>query len=292
MPTPSRSVRVRLATAVLAAAASLGLVAATPATTAAEPTVRYVALGDSFSAGSGISPLDPSVTPLCARSLRNYPHVLAATLAPDTFTDATCGGAQTNDFTRSQYLGVPAQLDRLAKDTTLVTLTIGGNDNGTFVGAIAACGSAGMLTLGLGSPCKDLYGDRFVNDVVNKTGPAVRAALAAIRDKAPRAKVYIVGYPWLLPPTKGCFLTMPIARGDVPYLRTLQATLNDVIRQAAADTSTTYVDLSVVSEGHDACQKVGTRWVEPAFWGTNFVPVHPNALGEQKMADAVLAARH
>jgi lysophospholipase L1-like esterase len=40
----------------------------------------------------------------------------------------------------------------------------------------------------------------------------------------------------------------------------------------------------------DACQKIDTRWVEPAFWGTNFVPVHPNALGDQKMAEAVLAA--
>ena len=42
-----------------------------------------------------------------------------------------------------------------------------------------------------------------------------------------------------------------------------------------------------VSNGHDACQPIGTRWVEPVLAGTNPVIVHPNALGEQKMAEQV-----
>lgn len=276
--------------ALLAVVATVGLITtAADSVAASQPTSPYVALGDSYSAGSGISPLDPTVTPLCIRTTRNYPHLVADALGTESFTDVTCGGAQTTDFFTAQYPGLTSpQLDAVTKDTKLVTLSIGGNDNGTFVNLILACGSAGTATLGFGSPCKDLYGDSFKNDVLTKTAPAVREALAAIRAKAPSARILVVGYPWIMPHTGYCFATMPIAKGDVPYVNDVEATLNGVIEQAAVDTGATFVDLSEVSLGHDACQPIGTRWVEPAYWGTNFVPVHPNALGEAKMAEQVL----
>jgi hypothetical protein len=87
-----------------------------------------------------------------------------------------------------------------------------------------------------------------------------------------------------MPKTVGCFDKMPIATGDVPYVRGIQATLNDAVRRAAAATGTTYVNLNTVSNGHDACQPIGVRWIEPVLQGTNPVIVHPNALGESKMA--------
>jgi hypothetical protein len=77
---------------------------------------------------------------------------------------------------------------------------------------------------------------------------------------------------------------MPVATGDVPYVRDIQATLNDAVSRAAAVTNTTYVDFTTVSEGHDACQRLGVRWIEPAVGGTNPVIVHPNELGESQMA--------
>jgi hypothetical protein len=77
---------------------------------------------------------------------------------------------------------------------------------------------------------------------------------------------------------------MPVAEGDVPYVRGIQATLNDAVKRAAAATGSIYVDMNTVSEGHDACQPIGTRWIEPVLQGTNAVVVHPNALGEQQMA--------
>ena len=54
--------------------------------------------------------------------------------------------------------------------------------------------------------------------------------------KAPKAKVAILSYPWIMPATVGCFDKMPIATGDVPYVRGIQATLNDAVRRAAAAT--------------------------------------------------------
>ncbi len=275
-----RTLATLLATAVAVGAATLPT--GSPSV-AAEAPLRYVALGDSYSAASGVLPPDPTAPPSCLRSIRNYPHVVAAATGA-RLTDVTCGAAQTKDYFTSQSPGVAPQLDALSADTQLVTMTIGGNDNNTFISSIVSCGAAGASTLGQGSPCQDRYGSSFADDIKSKTYPALVRALQAVRAKSPQARVAILGYPWILPRTTGCFDKMPVATGDVPYLRGIQATLNDAVRRAAAATGATYVDLSQVSEGHDACQPIGVRWVEPVLQGTNPVVVHPNALGESAMA--------
>ncbi len=71
----------------------------------------------------------------------------------------------------------------------------------------------------------------------------------------------------------------------MPYLRGIQAHLNQVVERAAKETGVTFVDFSGVSEGHDACKPAGTRWIEPLLFGNSLVPVHPNALGERRMAE-------
>jgi hypothetical protein len=85
---------------------------------------------------------------------------------------------------------------------------------------------------------------------------------------------------------------MTVAEGDVPYVHGIQATLNDAVQRAAKATGATYVDMNTVSTGHDACQPIGTRWVEPVLQGTNPVVVHPNALGEQQMAAQAMRVLH
>ncbi len=261
-------------------AAILGL---TLAAQAAASPLRYVALGDSYSAASGVLPPDLFAPPECARSVRNYPHVIAMATASQ-LKDVTCGAAETSHFFESQYPGVPPQLDAVKEDTQLVTMTIGGNDSGVFIDTIVACGTAGLSTLGQGSPCKDRYGSSFEDTIRTTTYPSLVKSLTAVRAKAPAARVAILGYPWIMPASGGCFDKMPVAEGDVPYVRGIQATLNDAIQRAAAATGSTYIDLNLVSNGHDACQPLGVRWVEPVLQGTNPVIVHPNALGETEMA--------
>jgi lysophospholipase L1-like esterase len=288
MPIRATSRPWRLAVLAVAAALTGGLALAAPARASAGAPLNYVAMGDSYSAGSGVLPLDLSAPLECARSTANYPHDLAARTGA-RLTDVTCGGAETGDFAGSQYPGVAPQLNALSSSTDLVTMTIGGNDNSTFVDAILACGSAGVLTLGLGHPCTSLYGSSFDKSIDSTTYPALVAALTAVKAKAPNARVAIVGYPWIVPATAvpGCFAKLPIASGDIPYLRELEGHLNAAVQRAAQATGATYVDMSAVSNGHDACQPTGTRWIEPLLFGSNYVPVHPNALGESRMADQV-----
>ncbi len=275
----------------LAAAVTTGLVTTAPASTATgggSTGPAYVALGDSYSAASGVLPLSPTAPPSCLRSTRNYPQVIAArTTTP--VRDVTCGAAETKDFRESQGPGVAPQLDAVSRSTELVTMTIGGNDSGVFIGAISKCGAAGISTAGRGNPCQRRYGSSFEDTIRTTTYPALVRALNDVRAKAPDARVAILGYPWIVPSSGRCFPQLPVADGDVPYLRSLQATLNDAVARAAAATGATYVDLNGVSEGHDACKPIGTRWVEPVVGTTNPVIVHPNALGERKMAEQTIA---
>lgn len=270
----------RLAACVLAAL--VGLLVGAPSSQAAGP-LRYVALGDSYSAASGVLPPDPAAPPQCLRSTSNYPHVIAAATGA-RLTDVTCGGADTDDYFEPQYDGVAPQLDAVTRDAQLVTMTIGGNDSSVFINSIVQCGAAGVSTAGQGSPCKDRYGSSFQDTIRTTTYPALVRALRAVQAAAPDAEVAILGYPWIMPERGGCFDRMPVAEGDVPYLRGIQATLNDAVRRAAAATGATYVNMNRVSDGHDACQPIGVRWVEPVLQGTNAVVVHPNALGESRMA--------
>jgi lysophospholipase L1-like esterase len=274
----------RLAVPVLAVlAVVLGLAAPASATPRPPAPLDYVALGDSYSAASGVLPPDPTAAPQCLRSTRNYPHLLAAQVGA-VLTDVTCGGADTTHFATAQYPGVAPQLQALSRETDLVTMTIGGNDSGVFIDSILSCGAAGLTTLGQGSPCADRYGSSFEDTVRSTTHPALVQALRAVRQAAPHARVAILGYPSILPASGGCFPQMPVASGDIAYLNSLQATLNDAVRRAAAQTGVTYVDMTGPSQGHDACQPIGVRWIEPVLAGTNPVIVHPNALGEQAMA--------
>ncbi|MFJ4616928.1 SGNH/GDSL hydrolase family protein [Streptomyces sp. NPDC088812] len=271
-----------------AAAGALALTLTGAQAQAATP-LDYVALGDSYSAGSGVLPIDTSNL-LCLRSTVNYPHVIASRTGAH-LKDVTCGAAETKHFTQAQYPGVAPQVNALDAGTDLVTLTIGGNDNGTFINAVTACATAGVLSGGKGSPCEDANGTTFDDQIDTNTYPALKAALASVRAKAPNARVAVLGYPWIMPATAApsCFAKLPVASGDVPYLRALQDHLNAVVQRAAEEAGAVYVDFARSSDGHDACAAAGTRWIEPLLFGTSVVPVHPNAFGEKRMAEEAIA---
>jgi hypothetical protein len=51
-----------------------------------------------------------------------------------------------------------------------------------------------------------------------------------------------------------------------------------------------YADTYRPSEGHDACSAPPSRWIEPLIPDATAAPLHPNAVGEQGMANAIVAA--
>lgn len=282
----------RRALVLLAALAAL----AVPAAAAAAPS--YVALGDSYAAGPGI-PLQ--IAPYgCAKSDHNYAHLARPGLGQPVFRDPTCSGAETEDMTQMQGVTPgpnPPQFNSLDAETSIVTLTIGGNDIG-FSSIAEDCFSltpAGSPTAPGGSPCKDRYTNADGSDEVTRriaeTAPKVAAVLQGIHTRSPAARVYVVNYSAILPHEGGgCWPQLPLAEGDVPWLRSKQEELNQMLTTQAAANAATVVDIYSASRGHDACQLPSVRWVEPATPSSPAAPVHPNIWGMEAAAGLLVTA--
>jgi lysophospholipase L1-like esterase len=278
----------RLSRALLLAAALLTALLALAAGTAR--AANYVALGDSYAAG----PLIPNpVLPLgCLKSDHNYPHLAAPSIGL-TLRDASCSGARTDHMTNPQNVDPdgpnPPQLNSLDATTTVVSLTIGGNDIG-FSEVAQSCITVNPFS----TPCKNKYasgGNDQLAARIAATAPKVAAVLQGIKSRAPLAKIYVVNYPAIFPETGfGCWPQMPIGFGDVPYLRSTQQNLNAMLATQAAAAGATLVNWYGASIGHDACKGSSTRWVEPLLPGELASPIHPNKAGMQGGANALLAA--
>jgi lysophospholipase L1-like esterase len=278
---------------VLVATAGL-LTAFLPGAAGASSGPRYVALGDSYTAG----PLIPQQTGRpagCARSNHNYPSLVAAAVAAASFTDVSCQGAATVNMTQPESVPLgtnPPQLNALTTGTSLVTLQISGNDI-NFLDIVINCTTL-SFTDPFGAPCKAHYtagGTDQLKQAIAATAPKVGAVLHAIHRRAPHARVLLVGYPVILPNSgDGCWPAVPIAYGDVPYLRGVEAELNQMLASEAAGHRATFVNTYTGSIGHDVCEPPGTEWVEGLIPVAPAAPFHPNAAGEKAMAKRVEAA--
>ncbi|MGN6558807.1 MAG: SGNH/GDSL hydrolase family protein [Solirubrobacterales bacterium] len=268
----------------------LALAALAGAMAAGARAANYVALGDSYAAG----PLIPNpVLPLgCLKSDHNYPHLAAPGIGL-TLRDASCSGATTVDMTNPQNVEIdgpnPPQFNSLDANTTVVSLTIGGNDIG-FSEVAESC-----ITLNpFSHPCLDKYDAGGVDQLkarIEATAPKVAAVLQGIHARSPAAKIYVVNYPAIFPETGlGCWPQMPIGFSDVPYLRSTEQRLDSMLATQAAANGATLVNWYNASIGHDACKGSSTRWVEPLVPGELAAPLHPNQAGMTGAANALLAA--
>ncbi len=251
-------------------------------------TGRYVALGDSYTA-SPRTGKNVGTPPGCDRSDDNYPRLVSADLKPAEFADVSCSGATTANMSGAQKTGNgsnPPQLDAVTAKTTLVTLGIGGNDIG-FLSLASSCATAHRSS----SPCKDKMtagGHDQLAERIDATAPKVGAVLDRIHKQAPKAKVVVVGYPSVLPDGDGCWPVLPIGAGDVAYFRGALGKLNKMLEDQADAHEAGYADTATPGKGHDVCTASDTRWVEGVVAGLHGTPLHPNARGEQGMAEAVL----
>ena len=260
----------------------------------------YVALGDSYAAGLDI-PDQTGATAGCGQSSSSYPFLVARSLRLK-LTDMSCSSATITALTAAEPTGDgtnPAQLSVLSAGTALVTLGIGGNDVG-WVAVITRCAEMDLvpvLTSGdttSDTPCQDYYTSGGTNQIqrrIQSVAGQLAQALTQIRQRAPRARVYVVGYPDLLPAAGGaCGDALGITAGDIDFLNNEELLLNGMLRQVAQAAGDGYIDTYTSSEGHNACAAPANRWIEPLIPDAAAAPLHPNAVGEQGMADAVIGA--
>ena len=250
-------------------------------------SVPYVSLGDSFTSGPFILPPAFGAPLDCLQSARDYSHLSAAARGL-SLTDVSCSGATTSNFSTAQYSDQPPQFNALSSATQVVSVGIGGNDNGLFLNTLITCG-AEDLVFPFGTPCKSTYGHKLAEEIV-ADGPVIGAALAHIHAVSPSAKVFVVSYPDILPQSGNCWPTVPLTTGDTAYLNGVEKELNAMLSSEASSNGSTYVDTFTPSIGHDACKSLSTRWVEPVLPESDAFSVHPNEKGMAEVAKLLEAA--
>jgi hypothetical protein len=270
--------RLRVRPTLCVAALVAALMAACTATPSlAGAATSYVSLGDSYTSGPLILPPAPGAPLDCLQSARNYPHLTAAALGL-SLRDVSCAGATTENLTSTaQYPDQPPQLDALSSSTQVVSVGIGGNDNGLFLDTLVTCGAVD-LAFPFGTPCKDTYGNKLAEEIA-ADGPVIGAALQQIHVISPSAKVFVVGYPDILPQSGNCWPTVPLTTGDVAYLNGVEQELNAMLRSEAVTHGATYLDTYTPSIGHDACKSLSVRYIEPVLPQSDAFSVHPNERG-------------
>ncbi|HEV3045838.1 MAG TPA: SGNH/GDSL hydrolase family protein [Solirubrobacteraceae bacterium] len=245
---------------------------------------KYVAMGDSYTAAPGVQP-QQTTSPgrECGRSEANYPHLVAAALKL-SLTDVSCGGAKTEDFFVEQLPGQLPQFDALSAETEIVTVGMGGNDKNLFETLVVGCTETDFGKPNKGAPCKQKFSE-FVTKTFEETRGPQEEALADIHVLAPKAKVFVVGYPEITPKDGYCPTAIPWTTDDLRWFHTqVQARGNTGLEREAKNNGAFFVNTFTPSKGHNACEAVGTRWIEPLFGSLTGVAVHPNALGEENDA--------
>jgi len=245
---------VRLAaTALVLSAVMFGFAGSGPAAT----STSYVALGDSYSSGVGTGSYTLNST--CKRSVYAYPYLYMQRHAGTSLNFVACSGARTSDV-------LATQVQAVTKSTTLVTMTIGGNDIG-FANLIYQC------TLGDCSAALD--GTRA--NLEATLGGALDQVYGAVKSRAADgAQIVVLGYPRVFSGSS-CLGTLGISSTERTKANALAEALDVVIATHALNDGITYKSALGAFTGHVVCSS--GPWVNGLNLFSTGESYHPNRSG-------------
>lgn len=247
-----------IATLTVASTAAV-LVLAAPAHAAA---TSYVALGDSYSSGLGSGSYISSSGD-CKRSTKAYSALWSAAHTSATYTSVACSGATTSTVLSSQ-------VSALTSATTLVSITVGGNDVG-FSNIMETCALQGTTA------CVNVV--QQAENAVQSTLPGqLDTVFNAISSHAPSARVVVLDYPVFYQ------LGNPLCIG---LTETSRAKINEginlldgVLSSAAGRHGFAFGDVrSLFAAGHQLCGS-GTNWLHSLDFLDLNESYHPTADGQ------------
>jgi len=228
--------------------AVLGVLAICLAFAAQAMATKYVALGDSYSSGTGTRTFYESS---CQRSVYAYPYLLHEAHPTWTFVDAACSGATTSSLLSSQVSSVTSE-------TNWVTYTIGGNDAG-FSSVITECALPGWA-----SDCNGAIDE--AQSIIKNTLPGrLDQVNNAIKSHAPSAKVIVLDYPRLFN-GEDCNAFTWFSPSEETRLNETADMLKNTLSAAATRAGTNFVFRDVIPAfiGHAVCDGGGgssTEWI-------------------------------
>ena len=247
----------RFRSALAALALVIAVVLPGPPASAAGET--YVALGDSYSSGTGTRSYLPDGTS-CQRSVYAYPSLIAIERGLELNFRA-CAGSTVADV-------VATQLDALTPDTDYVSLSVGGND-AAFSSVLTECAKPAWM-----SNCNRAV-DRAQAFITQQLPGSFAALYGEIRARAPYASVTVAGYPRVFNGTD-CNLLTWLSPAEQLRLNATADLLNRTTAAAAAASGFAFRDPTAPFTGYAVCDR--QEWVN----GLSF-PVsnsyHPNRAG-------------
>ncbi len=228
------------------------------AASAAAAADRYVALGDSYSSGVGTGSYTLSSS--CKRSVYAYPYLVSQQRPNTALTFVACSGATTSDVMASQIAAVDAT-------TTLVTVTVGGNDV-RFADLIYQC------TL---SDCSSSL-DSTRASLSTTLAPRLDVVYTAIRNQAAfGAKVAVLGYPRIFG-SSGCFGTLGISATERTKANQLADAVDAVIAGRATSFGFSYKSALAPFATHPVCSS--GPWLNGLNLFNTTESYHPNRNGQ------------
>jgi lysophospholipase L1-like esterase len=236
---------------------------------AAAAAPQYVALGDSYSSGVGTR-VFYSEEGGCDRSPDAYGPKIAAALGY-TLSFQACSGAKTNEVDSKQ-------LGTLSSTTSLVTITIGGNDAG-FSEVMLNCA---LYYFTCGSAISEA--DSFIKE---KLPALLETTYSDIRAKATTAKVIVLGYPHLF--TTGgetCNVNFLTSSHEKEINKSADL-LDEVIAARAAAHKFTFVDPRNAFLSHEICSS--SEWLNGQSDPLS-ESYHPNVSGQAEFTSLIEAA--
>lgn len=273
------ALRRRLRRSLLLAALLLVAFTATPGASSPRSSEHYVALGDSRAAGpSTLRFLNDG----CGRTAASYPRLLEEWLQPEFFTFAACSGAKIEnmiDIPQEARDGSarPLQIDAVTPETTLITISIGGNDVRWYDIARACFTKESNEDRN----CRSNPETRLAAmESLQPLRPRLDRLLGTLQARAPKALIFLAGHGGTVG-DEGCFPVIPASDEDAKFIAEYQDEMNKIIRAAAKYAGVTYVDLAAASVGHDACQPRGVKWYEGNVTTSTSLSMHPNNTGNR-----------
>jgi lysophospholipase L1-like esterase len=251
--------RHRLLLVAVAATALVVPTLASGATALAQSSVNYVALGDSYSSGLGAGNYSDGD---CYQSSNAYSALWAEQNDPASYVTEACSGATTSDVINSQ-------LSALSSSTTLVSITIGGNDVG-FSDVMITC------VLESTSSCVSAI-DQAESEMQTTLPGALDTTFADINADAPNALVVVLGYPDLydLSQSSSCIGLSTTDRTD---LNQAADELDSTIQTAAQAEGDVFADVRSQFDGHQICDS--DSWLNSVDWTDLEASYHPTAQGQ------------
>ena len=234
--------------------------AAFAATAPAAGADSYVALGDSYSSGTGTR--DYSFDSTCQRGPYAYPALIDVDRPNTTLTFKACSGAKTGDVLANQ-------VQALSAATNIVTITIGGNDAG-FSSVITQCALPWPFS------CS---GDiTTAQNYIRNTLPAkLDGVYSSIKSRSPSATVVVLGYPRLFMGVD-CNAGTFFSSGELSSLNTTADILRDTTRSRAQAAGFTFKDAIPPFTGHAVCSS--SEWLNGLSSPTGD-SYHPNRNGHK-----------